>query len=138
MSRLFLVFFVVFISLVSAAPTLATLDPESADCMGCHDAAIASDVTITVCSTFDCDHPVGVNYVNLASANHGLAKPAMLPSTVQLKDNMVGCGTCHIPYTNASHWLYSAARSLYPNTPDPMLVMDNRRSELCMTCHLKE
>jgi len=47
-ARFFVIVFAIFaVFTVSPKPAKAVLDTESIDCMSCHDAAIASDVTIT-------------------------------------------------------------------------------------------
>ncbi|MBI5588683.1 MAG: hypothetical protein HY889_10020 [Deltaproteobacteria bacterium] len=121
-----------------SSPGYAFLDPDSAQCLGCHDAAIAKDVTLQVCSLPDCDHPLGVDYALAASTNKGLRQPVNLNPSITLVNNSVGCTTCHVPYSVADHTILTAMRrTVYPASPDPMLVMDNRRSELCLGCHLK-
>lgn len=114
------------------------LDKESMECLGCHDAAIASDVTLQVCGQPDCDHPFGVNYSTLAQSNRGLQPVNQLPQPIKLVNNAtIGCATCHVPFKTNDHSLLSSMRTLYPGIPDPMLVMDNRQSGLCYGCHLK-
>lgn len=116
----------------------AFLDPDSAQCLSCHDAAVATDVTLQVCSLPNCDHPFGVDYVMAASDNHGLRQPFDLDPSIKLINNNIGCTTCHVPYSTEDHAILSAMRkTVYPASPDPMLVMDNRISELCLGCHLK-
>lgn len=125
-----------FLGLVS--PGHAFLDPDSAQCLSCHDAAFASDVTLTVCSLPNCDHPLGVDYVMASSGNHGLRQPFDLDPSIKLVNNNIGCTTCHVPYSVDDHSILSAMRkTVYPESPDPMLVMDNRISELCLGCHIK-
>lgn len=133
-----LVFLLFLVCFSSVRNVEAVLDAESIQCMGCHDAAIASDVTLSVCPTMDCDHPVGVDYTLSASNNNGLKAPVSLdPSLKLIGNNIVGCGTCHVPYAAPTHTVFSNLRRLYPTIADPMLVMDNRRSELCLGCHVK-
>lgn len=121
-----------------SSPGHAFLDPDSIECMSCHDAAVATDVTLQVCSLPDCDHPVGVDYVMAASSNHGLKQPFDLDPSIKLVNNSVGCTTCHVPYSPDDHTILSTMRgTVYPESPDPMLVMDNRISELCLGCHRK-
>jgi hypothetical protein len=122
-----------------SAAAQAFLDPDSAQCLSCHDATIAKDVTLQVCSLPDCDHPIGVDYMSAASTNKGLRQPGNLdPSITLVVGSSVGCTTCHVPYTEADHTILTAMRrTVYPASPDPMLVMDNRKSELCLGCHIK-
>lgn len=131
--------FVLTILAVISTPALApALDKESIECLSCHDAAIASDVTLQVCSGPNCDHPFGVNYSALATTNLGLIPVKDLPQPIKLVNNStIGCGTCHVPYKLNDHSLLSSMRNLYPGIPDPMLVMDNRQSQLCYGCHSK-
>ena len=65
------------------------------------------------------------------------SKMASLDPAIRLIDGRIGCGTCHVPYTEANHQTLSNERSAFPSVPDPLLVMDNRRSELCLECHIK-
>ncbi len=121
-----------------SSPGYALLDPDSIECLSCHDASVASDVTLQVCSLPDCDHPLGVDYVMAASSNYGLRQPFDLDPSIKLVNNNIGCATCHVPYSPDDHTILSAMRgTVYPESPDPMLVMDNRRSELCLGCHRK-
>lgn len=129
-------FLFVLFMFVPGVSSSVILDPESAQCMGCHDAAIATDVTLQICSELDCDHPIGMDYAMLASYNNGLTSPFSLPPSIKLIGNSIGCGTCHIPY-DKNHAVSSSLRRLYPQIADPMLVMDNRQSELCFSCHVK-
>lgn len=120
-----------------ASPSIA-LDRESLECLGCHDAAVATDVTLQVCSEPNCDHPFGVDYRNISSSNKGLKSPLMLPQPIKLvNNNDIGCGTCHVPFKQQDHSILSSMRNLYPEIADPMLVMDNRQSQLCFGCHTK-
>lgn len=133
----FLMLFLLNMQGVSGA---AFLDPASAQCMGCHDAVIASDVTLQICSDgANCDHPVGVDYVSLAMNNPALRSPFNLnPAITLLGNSSIGCETCHVPYDSANHAILTAMRrTVYPTSPDPMLVMDNRISQLCLACHIK-
>lgn len=97
----------------------ATLDTESTRCMSCHHENAPYD-------TAD-HHPLRV--VN--------SKMASLDPSIRLIDGRIGCGTCHVPYAEANHQTLSDERSAFPSVPDPLLVMDNRRSELCLECHVK-
>ncbi|MCC6502488.1 MAG: hypothetical protein IT362_05055 [Deltaproteobacteria bacterium] len=127
------------ILLLAGSPSLSlALDRESLECLGCHDAAVATDVTLQVCSEPNCDHPFGIDYRNISSSNKGLKSPLMLPQSIKLVNNKdIGCGTCHVPFKQQDHSILSNMRNLYPTIPDPMLVMDNRKSELCFGCHTK-
>lgn len=136
------IFFTALLSaavLLLPAGTSLALDPESIQCLSCHDGALAQDPNImTVCSEPDCDHPIGLDYVTLASTNLGLRPPYMLDPAIRLVDgSSIGCGTCHVSYSVSNHSTLSALRAQYPAIPDAMLTMDNRVSELCFGCHYK-
>jgi len=130
--------FIAILLLGISSPGYSFLDPDSAQCLSCHDASIATDVTLQVCSLPNCDHPLGVDYVLASSSNFGLKKPLNLDPSITLVNNSIGCTTCHVPYSVADHTILTAMRkTVYPASPDPMLVMDNRKSELCLGCHIK-
>lgn len=117
-----------------------TLDSQSIECLSCHDAALAVDTTITtICGQPECDHPIGIDYAFLSMGNAALKPVSSLqPSIVLISNNMIGCGTCHVPYSAADHSTLTTLRRLYKTTiPDPMLVMDNSQSKLCLECHMK-
>jgi|GEM_PF-6701879 hypothetical protein len=125
-------------TLFGLSGTSGAMDKESLECLGCHDAAVATDVTLQVCSEPDCDHPFGIDYRTLSMSNKGLKTPSMLPQPIKLVNNStIGCGTCHVPFKQNDHSILSSMRNLYPEIPDPMLVMDNRQSQLCFGCHSK-
>jgi hypothetical protein len=126
------------IALFGSPDPSTALDRDTLECLGCHDAAVATDVTLQVCSEPNCDHPFGIDYLSLSSENRGLRPPSLLPQPIKLVDNSsIGCGTCHVPYNLGDHSILSSMRNLYPEIPDPMLVMDNRQSQLCFGCHKK-
>lgn len=133
----FAVFLAFLIVAVLAAGGWAGLDSESIECLSCHDGGAASDITFEACMLFGCEHPLGVDYVMLSASNRGLRSPAALPPTIKLIGNSIGCGTCHVPYQDSDHAVLSSMRNLIPEIADPMLVMDNRKSELCFGCHIK-
>ncbi|MFQ5735759.1 MAG: hypothetical protein ACE5GY_02725 [Thermodesulfobacteriota bacterium] len=123
----------------SMASGAMALDKESLDCLSCHDASIALDAGLmTVCNGPECtDHPIGVNYVRLASRNHGLKPAVFLDPNIKLVNNTkIGCTTCHVPYSAQNHTTLSTLRGLYPE-PDPMLSVDSTASGLCLGCHYK-
>lgn len=68
------------------------------------------------------DHPISFRYDNaLASASGELRDPSVLDSRVQLDQNqMLQCVSCHDPHNDQ----YAK-----------FLVMDDRRSQLCLACH---
>lgn len=136
--RIFALTTLTLVLLGMSSPGYAILDPDSVECLSCHDASVASDVTLQVCPLPGCDHPVGVDYVMAASSNYGLRQPFDLDPSIKLVNNNIGCTTCHVPYSPDDHTILSTMRgTVYPESPDPMLVMDNRISELCLGCHRK-
>ncbi|MFQ5328996.1 MAG: hypothetical protein ACE5D4_03285 [Thermodesulfobacteriota bacterium] len=117
-----LILTVVVFTGVAVLPTQADgapLDSESTRCLSCHNDSVPYD-------TAD-HHPVGVAY----------SKAATLNPSIQLFNGRVGCATCHVPYSKADHQTLTERRSAIPSIPDPLLIMDNRRSELCQACHNK-
>jgi len=107
------------------------LDSFSADCVGCHDGVGASSIGLDLrnrphdrtsrVTSFKSDHPIGMNYESYVGANRGY-KPIMPHSNKMLFVNgKVGCLTCHNPL----------------NPEKGHLVMSDRNSALCKTCHDK-
>ncbi|MFQ5586436.1 MAG: hypothetical protein ACE5GF_06415 [Thermodesulfobacteriota bacterium] len=97
----------------------ATLDPESTRCLSCHNKTVPFDTAN--------HHPVGIVY----------SEAAPLDPAIRLFNGRIGCATCHVPYSEAYHQALTDERSAFPSIPDPFLVIDNRRSELCLACHVK-
>jgi hypothetical protein len=121
---------------IGTAQALTFLDDESMECLKCHESSADPSVPLKVCHGGLCDHPIGVDYAELSSANPGLVKPSGLNRAVRLIDGMIGCTTCHIPYNQYNHKTLAEKRK-EPLTPDPMLSVDNTASGLCSSCHLK-
>lgn len=107
------------------------IDSFSVDCLSCHNGASAVEVTLTVRNspnfgggkTFGSakDHPIGMDYAQYASLGRGY-KPMFAPESKMVFINgKVGCLTCHNPF----------------NPEKNHLVMSDRRSALCLTCHDK-
>lgn len=119
------------------AAAMVFLDTESTECIQCHGSSVDPSVPQKVCHGGLCDHPVGVDYADLASRNPGLVKPAALNPAIKLTDGMIGCTSCHVPYNNQYDHQSLADRRKDPSAPDPMLAVDNTASGLCLSCHLK-
>ena len=106
----------------------AGVDPLSLDCLGCHDGSRASDVTINLKNDpykrlrgdAEKDHPIGMDYSAYVARNIGY-KPIIGKSKMVLVDGKVGCLTCHDPM----------------NQERGHLVMSDRNSAPCLTCHSK-
>ena len=101
------------------------LDKYSLECLSCHDGVISKMTPVEVkAGSFQhgigLSHPVGVKYP-LMGRDSDFAPRDTLPEEIQLFDGAVGCLSCHNPYGNKKH----------------LLVMDNVRSALCLTCHRK-
>ncbi len=127
----------VFPSGLMAAQPL--IDRESVECIGCHEAnvMITGDEQLVVChSGGDCGHPIAINYASLSALSPVFVKAADLNPAVRLVNGRIGCGTCHVPYSEADHEAMSAKRA-DTSVPDPLLVMDNAGSALCAACHKK-
>lgn len=114
-------------------PGAYALDPESDHCIRCH----REQVPIQFCPLVDCDHPIGIDYFAASAGNPSLRPPAALSPFIRLPGGRIGCPTCHVPYFPENHSLLAAQRPQYPAIPDPMLVIDNRLSQLCFSCHIK-
>lgn len=126
------IFLAFFIFMSAKCPQAQAMDAESAECLGCHDATSAIDVTLLVCPSPNCDHPIFIGYTN---------SPAFVPVSslnpaIKLINGKIGCTTCHVPYDPNNHQALSQQRALMPLIPDPMLNLDNNGSALCFACHM--
>ena len=98
------------------------LDKFSAECLSCHDGTISKAPQVEVKQGvwqhgIGMSHPVGVEYPRFGDFTY----PESLPEEVRLFDGRIGCLSCHEIYTEEKN----------------MLVMNNRGSRLCLTCHKK-
>lgn len=101
------------------------LDEHSIECLSCHDGTISRMTPVPVKSGdfqhgIGLSHPVGVEYPTGSMASDFMPRDS-LPEDVQLFNGKVGCLSCHNPYGKR----------------ESLLVMDNFRSVLCLTCHRK-
>lgn len=104
------------------------VDPLSLDCLGCHDGSRATDVTINLKNdpfkrlrgNAETDHPIGMDYSAYVARDIGY-KSIFGKTKMVLVDGKVGCLTCHDPL----------------NQERGHLVMSDRNSALCLTCHSK-
>jgi predicted CXXCH cytochrome family protein len=108
----------------------AGVDEMSKGCLMCHDGVAASPITTNFrndpfrrgsrVNSFGGDHPIGMDYNRYVSVNSGYKR---IPSGTKmiLVDGKVGCLTCHNPL----------------NPEKGHLVMSDRYSALCRTCHNK-
>jgi len=122
-----------------ALSTSIALDDESRTCLSCHDGTTATDIGLGSDGgpiTHASGHPVGVAYRSIGGlASSSIVAPtgsggtllgygqlvpvSTLDPRIRLFDGNIGCGSCHSPYSQ-EHGL---------------LVMDNYRSRLCLSCH---
>lgn len=98
------------------------LDKFSVECLSCHDGTISKGPQVEVKQGvwqhgIGMSHPVGVDY----PFSEDFAYPESLPKEVRLFGGKIGCLSCH---------------EIYAKERD-MLVMNNRGSRLCLTCHKK-
>lgn len=56
------IFLAFFIFMLAKCPQAQAMDAESAECLSCHDATSASDITLLVCPSPNCDHPIFIDY----------------------------------------------------------------------------
>lgn len=105
------------------------VDPLSLDCLGCHDGSGASNVTINLrndpykrfrTAQNAKDHPIGMEYGSYVATGNDY-KPIFGRSNMVLVNGKVGCLTCHDPLNNDKGHL----------------VMSDRNSALCLSCHGK-
>lgn len=104
------------------------VDPLSLDCLSCHDGSGASNITINLRNDpfkrfrtgHDAkDHPIGMDYASYVAAASADYKPLFGRGNMVLVDGKVGCLTCHDPL----------------NGEKGHLVMSDRNSALCLSCH---
>ncbi|MBI5886957.1 MAG: cytochrome c3 family protein [Deltaproteobacteria bacterium] len=108
-------------------------DDLSLKCLTCHDATFANDSLVERRETalgfyhnengIGLSHPIGVYYADARRKYFGAYKAVKdLPPQIRFFNGMVGCGTCHNPFSKNKH---------------AQLVISNRRSALCFACHRK-
>jgi predicted CXXCH cytochrome family protein len=106
------------------------LDPISKECISCHDGVLAKEAKHRISSgyqqrtmsieTIRGAHPVGMDY-DQYRWNKQYVPATTFPAAMVLMDGKVTCVTCH--------------NLLGENTN--YLVVDNDKSGLCFTCHIK-
>jgi predicted CXXCH cytochrome family protein len=106
------------------------IDAMSAECVSCHDGVAASQVTVdlrdrpsdrgSMVNSASNDHPIGMSYNSYVAAGRGY-KPMLGNTKMLFVDGKVGCLSCHNPL----------------NQEKGHLVMSDRNSALCLTCHNK-
>jgi predicted CXXCH cytochrome family protein len=109
---------------MGATPRARGLDSETRSCVACHDGAAGSDMGSHPVRAGGmgegADHPMGVPMIPGARSQEGDFRMArVLNPRIRLVEGVVGCGSCH---------------SVYSREAD-QLVMSNRGSRLCLSCH---
>jgi len=102
------------------------LDRDSTECLSCHGKTTSFDTAN--------HHPVGIDYMRVRP---GFKEPVSLDPAIRLINGRIGCATCHIPYGESNHRALAEKRSALPAIADPLLTVDNRKSQLCLACHSK-
>ncbi len=117
-------------------PGRFTPGPTSLICIGCHDGTVA---TSTIGSSHALlagvregfavpegfawrDHPIGIHYPAGEREFHP-ASVVLAKGKVKLPEGRIECVSCHDPHNQSG--------------APKMLVMSNRRSRLCLSCHIK-
>jgi len=101
------------------------LDQNSIECLSCHDGSVSQATSVSMNSgSFQhgsgSSHPVGVDYPK-PGMKAGFEPAQALPEEVALFQGKIGCLTCHNPYEKNKK----------------LLVKDNSRAALCLSCHRK-
>ena len=102
------------------------IDSMSVECLTCHDGSGAVGVQTTIVGAGvwkhsgdgQSPHPIGVNYSLAQARSRKLVPETMLNKSLKLFNGMIGCGTCHNPYSKKD------------------LKLTVERKELCTSCHL--
>lgn len=103
------------------------LDPISRECISCHGGIVGRAVTFGLGSGVwtheepTLSHPVGVDYEKSRLQRiESMLKPiSLIDKKIKFFDGKVGCGSCHDVYSKEQK----------------SLVMSNRGSKLCTSCH---
>lgn len=88
----------------------------SSECLSCHD-----DIDDPNDNSHSGSHAIGITYADHAADNEKLRPVIDLPPELILSEGVVTCATCH---------------GLEPHDGQ-LLVINNRESALCNSCHLK-
>jgi predicted CXXCH cytochrome family protein len=106
------------------------MDSFSSECVSCHDGVGASSIGVVLrdrpfgrkpqVDSFTSDHPIGMTYNSYVASKRGY-KAITIPNKMLFVNGKVGCLTCHDPL----------------NPERGHLVMSDRNSALCTTCHDK-
>jgi len=108
----------------SIPASASALDPISADCLSCHDGSGGPHARYCLLEQMGkgCGgHIVSVRYADMAARDKNLRPARNLSPLLPLYDGKITCVTCH---------------GSEPHEGIP-LIIDNRGSALCRSCHLK-
>ena len=114
---------------IKQAASTTGIDALSTDCLGCHDGVGATPVaTVLKNNPFAShqtlpgkDHPIGMDYNRYVASSRGYKSLLGVSNKMVFVNGKVGCLTCHNPL----------------NPEKGHLVMSDRNSALCLTCHNK-
>lgn len=103
----------------------ALLDTFSVECLSCHDGVVSKMTDVAPRAgdfrhSIGLSHPIGIEYP-IVSVRQDFVNISALPSSIKLFDGKVGCLSCHNLYGGKKNFL----------------VMENRGSALCLSCHRK-
>lgn len=107
-----------------------SIDTLSLKCLACHDASLAKEGSVGRVGAgkfrhradIGLSHPIGVSQIEARRKYYGAYRRAEdLPPEIKLFNGMVGCGSCHNPFSGGHS----------------KLVMSNEESALCLSCHVK-
>jgi len=98
------------------------LDKYSTECLSCHDGTISKFPQVQVKQGnwqhgIGISHPIGINYPR----SEEFVDIESLPKNIRIFDSKIGCLSCHDIYGKQKN----------------LLVMDNKKSRLCLACHKK-
>ncbi|MCP4709435.1 MAG: hypothetical protein GY869_12480 [Planctomycetes bacterium] len=118
----------IFNSSVTNNQNIGGIDPESYNCIRCHDekATVLPDGFNLLGSKQirqnNANHPIGMNYQNKLAKKRTQFRPQMtMNPNIRFVNGQVGCGSCH---------------NMYGNNPK-YLAVRNDRDALCKSCHIK-
>ncbi len=103
------------------------IDRMSLECIECHDSHMKTPVRSLGAGTWnhfkkEFNHPIGASYKQIQMRKmRDLIPPQMLNKEFRLFNDNIGCGTCHNIYSKNKN----------------MLVISNKGSKLCLSCHIK-
>lgn len=104
------------------------LDSLSVECISCHDSSISKGDSIVGAGFWMHSrelaknmggHPIGISYDEAKGKDPSGYHPKSAIAPVRLFSGMIGCGSCHDPYSTMSN----------------KLIMGNEGSKLCLKCH---